>query len=244
MSDLIKELHDKLIRTELESIQSCRRAIAQVLEGSGAEFGAGDRPWPVSKNVNVKYFDDLGILSEYFPLSMQGVTNLNAKEITQLGNSTQDFIIGAHLFEHLEDPFSWLDQVFEVLRINGKLLLAIPNKERTFDIDRKVTTYEHLLKDANHGGLTSREEHLDEHFRILHPRKDFAGEHLSEGELATKIESEMQNKNLNIHFHTFTLESLNNIIGKYCDENGKFSLELIIPSINEIIVLLIKKVNI
>jgi hypothetical protein len=244
MSDLVKELHDKLISTELESIQSCRRAAAQILEGSGAEFGAGDRPWPVPEYVNVKYFDDLSILDGYFPHSMKGVTDLNAKQIMELGHRTQDFVIGAHLFEHLEDPFSWLDQVFEVLKSNGKLLLAIPNKERTFDIDRKVTTYEHLLKDAIQGGHISREEHLIEHYRILYPRAEFAGKHLSEKELAVKVKSEMRNKDLNIHFHTFTLESLKKIIERYCDESDKFTLELIIPSINEVILLLNKKVGV
>jgi hypothetical protein len=97
-----------------------------------------------------------------------------------------------------------------------------------------------LLQDANDWGISSREEHLVEHFKILHPRKDFAGKYLSEEELSVKIELEMQNKHLNIHFHTFTLESLNNIISKCCDETAKFTLELIIPSINEIIVLLNK----
>ena len=65
-NDYLK-LHNYIIEIEIESINSCRRAVSQVLHGSGVEFGAGDRPWPVPKEVQVKYCDDLKILEGYFP---------------------------------------------------------------------------------------------------------------------------------------------------------------------------------
>jgi hypothetical protein len=241
MSDAYLELHNKIIETEIESIHSCRRAAAQVLNGSGVEFGAGDRPWPVPKEVDVKYFDDLKILDGYFPGEHNGVVDLNAKNITELGENSQDFVIGAHLFEHLEDPLGWLDQVFKVLKPSGYLLLAVPNKSRTFDIDRDITTFTHLDRDRLDGGKLSRFEHLFEHFTVLHPRKDFGGKTLSKEQLNEQIKLGMDNPDLNLHFHVFNLQSLESIIQKYIRQSKNYTLDLVIPIVNEIIILLRKQ---
>jgi hypothetical protein len=232
-----QELHEKIIEVELEAINSCRRAAAQSLFGSGVEFGAGDRPWPLPKAIDITYFDDEEILKTYFP--NEKANNLNAKEIKKLGQETQDFIIGAHLIEHLEDPLGWLLDCFWCLKKNGKLLLAVPNKQKTFDIERKLTSYEHLIRDQLSSGASSKKEHVIEHHTLLTPRPEFEDRKLTLQELREKVEIDEKNPRLNIHFHVFDLLSFGDILEKFKSQFD-FEVDLIIPVVNEIIVLLRK----
>ncbi len=64
-----------------------------------------------------------------------------------------DFVIAAHLLEHIPNPIGWLQQVSEILSDGGLLSLVLPDKRYTFDALRPVTTMSQII-DAH---LTDRQ---------------------------------------------------------------------------------------
>jgi SAM-dependent methyltransferase len=51
-----------------------------------------------------------------------------------------DYIITSHVIEHVPDMIGWLKELADVLKDNGVLSLAIPDKRFTFDYYRELST--------------------------------------------------------------------------------------------------------
>jgi hypothetical protein len=56
-----------------------------------------------------------------------------------------DYVIAAHVFEHIPFLVDWLSQVESVLVTGGILSLVIPDKRFTFDLNRRVTEFGEVL---------------------------------------------------------------------------------------------------
>jgi SAM-dependent methyltransferase len=50
-----------------------------------------------------------------------------------------DFVVAAHLIEHIPNPIGWFQQVAEILRPGGIASLVVPDKRFCFDARRDVT---------------------------------------------------------------------------------------------------------
>ena len=59
-----------------------------------------------------------------------------------------DYVIAAHVIEHIPDPVGWMEDLTRVLRPGGILSLVIPDKRYCFDINRSLTEVSDLV-DAN-----------------------------------------------------------------------------------------------
>ena len=59
--------------------------------------------------------------------------------------TTFDYVIAAHVFEHIPFMVDWLSQVESVLTTGGILSLVLPDKRFTFDINRRVTEFGEVL---------------------------------------------------------------------------------------------------
>lgn len=57
-----------------------------------------------------------------------------------------DFVVASHVVEHVPDLIGWLEMVAEVLAPGGRLLLAVPDKRFTFDINRPLTEMADLVE--------------------------------------------------------------------------------------------------
>lgn len=71
-----------------------------------------------------------------------------------------DLLIANHVFEHLVDPFRWLQSWGETLKSGGLFILCIPDKKYSFDKFRTDTTLAHFISDYLKGGNLSLDEHL------------------------------------------------------------------------------------
>lgn len=67
--------------------------------------------------------------------------------LTFIDDKSLDFVISSHCIEHLANPIGALLEWKRILSDNGLLILVIPDKERTFDHKRPVTTISHLIDD-------------------------------------------------------------------------------------------------
>lgn len=62
-------------------------------------------------------------------------------------NNSVDFVISSHVLEHFPNPIKALIEWDRVVKSNGFIFMIVPHKNRTFDSQRKRTTYGHLLSD-------------------------------------------------------------------------------------------------
>lgn len=184
--------------------QLSRELIAETyLRGEGIEIGALHNPLKVPASANIKYVDRLGVpqLREQYP-------ELNDKELVEVDilddgerlstipDSSQDFVIANHFVEHCQDPIGAVLAMFRVLKPDGILYLAIPDKRCCFDSDRPVTPVDHLIRDHVEGPEWSRGQHFEEWVRLVNKISD-------ENEAQEKI-AELSGKNYSIHFHAWT----------------------------------------
>ena len=77
------------------------------LAGRGIEVGAGDRPFPVPASAHILYGDirKLEELEGYFRTpDLPAVNDVDAQSFAGIDNNSLDFVISAHVIEHLRDP--------------------------------------------------------------------------------------------------------------------------------------------
>ena len=91
-----------------ESVNLERRAVAErFLTGHGIEVGAGDRPFPVPSHVRVFYGDirDAASVEDYFKTAdVRAGSPIDAQTFAGVADASLDFVISAHVIEHLRDP--------------------------------------------------------------------------------------------------------------------------------------------
>lgn len=68
-----------------------------------------------------------------------------------VGEERYDLIVASHVFEHLPDPLGFLRECDRVLAPGGRILLVLPDRRRTFDFFRPMTTTGGLLQAALEG---------------------------------------------------------------------------------------------
>jgi SAM-dependent methyltransferase len=131
--------------------------------------------------------------------------------LSLIGDRTYDFILCSHVLEHVANPLQAMSEMLRVLKNNGSLLLVIPNKEKTFDHDRTVTEFSHLLDDytkkTGEDDLTHLEEILKFHDLKFDPGAGTFDEF--------KQRSENNFKNRALHQHTFDPTTIKAIINYF-----------------------------
>jgi SAM-dependent methyltransferase len=132
-----------------------------------------------------------------------------------IADGTLDYLCSSHVLEHLPDPIGALLEWHRVLRPGGLLYLVVPDKRFTFDEPRAVTSVEHMLRDFN-AGTTSADDavHVDEfvfqtNWSILSPKTPAPDlPHAQAAARARYLHRLEQDLPIDIHFHTFTPDSL------------------------------------
>lgn len=205
-----------------------RQYFSRTLFGTGVEFGAGPRPMTLPARCRVRYADifDADEFAEK-STSMGGKDDTaifmdidlqdSMDEMSTIENNSIDFVIGSHVIEHVRSPFRAIDNAYKRLRDGGCMLLVVPDRDRTFDVNRSITTFDHHLADYY---LPSRErdlEHFLEGSRIV---EGFESDGLKERAF------DRWEKRVDTHMHTFTPATFTPIAEWACREIGYSSYEL------------------
>ena len=183
-----------------------REWLAADLTGTGLEIGAGASPFPVPLGCRVLYGDRLTyeqLTAEPYPgqrtcdlVVPEILTEFD--EISGVADESLDFLIACHVIEHTRNPIGSIAAAWRVLRPGGRLLLVIPDKERTFDRERPVTPLDHLLEDFH---VPARERDLDhyrEFYRVAFPVPEDTLEETARRRFTEEYA---------IHYHVWTHES-------------------------------------
>jgi SAM-dependent methyltransferase len=156
-----------------EEIATVRAELSKrFISGSGLEVGAGARPFPIPAGARVFYGDirDRASLQSYFKTeAVQTGQSIDAQTLAGIANGSLDFVISAHVIEHLRDPIGAIHNSIRVLKRGGIHLLVVPDMRRTFDRDRPETTVAHVLADFYDGGVGTCTQGYEEHLRYVHP---------------------------------------------------------------------------
>jgi len=143
--------------------------IKKYLRGEGIEIGALHYPVKLHENVKAKYvdrYDISGLRSQYPELKNFDLVKVDiiddGEKLTKINEDSLDFIISSHFLEHTQNPIQTIETHLSKIKIGGVLYYAIPDKWMGFDIDRPLTTFEHILKDFQNGPSISYVDHLNE----------------------------------------------------------------------------------
>jgi SAM-dependent methyltransferase len=93
-----------------------------------------------------------------------------ASDLSNVTASTYDFVASSHTLEHSANPIKALNEWRRVLRVDGWLVLVLPHRLATFDHQRSVTRFEHLLEDY----LADVTEDDTAHFEEILQKHDLA----------------------------------------------------------------------
>lgn len=177
---------------------------AEYLRGEGIEIGALDKPMWVPAGVRVRTVDRLpaaAIATLYRISTVVPVDYIcDATQLDGIPDESQDFLVANHVLEHLERPLFALSHWLRVVRRDGILFLAIPDKRFTFDRDRPATQFEHLTDEFEHPERVqeNRRAHYEEWVRLVEHNDDVGC-----GRLAQLCESRYP-----IHFHCWAAADL------------------------------------
>ena len=179
-------------------------------------------PLRVPSRANVRYVDrfPVELLREHYPeLSRDKLVPVDivddGERLASIEDSSLDFIIANHFYEHCEDPIATLSNHLRVLKPGGILYMAIPDKRKTFDRNRPVTDLEHLIRDHTHGPAASRMGHYEEWAMLVEPLNHDWWSADGAPDRARQLESE----NYSIHFHVWTPTAFVALL-MHCERTG------------------------
>lgn len=236
--DVVKWVSDKAhnLRAPLH-----RELIARAyVKGAGIEIGALHYPLRVPRQAKVRYVDRMTVpdLRKHYPeLRIQNLVPVDiiddGETLHTIADATQDFVIANHFLEHCQNPIGAIDSMLRVLKDQGIIYLAIPDKRYIFDRDRPVTPIEHHLRDYQQGPGWARKAHFEEYARLVHKVQEDA-------EVDREVKR-LMDADYSIHYHTWTqLELLHLLVIMRQQLGLRFELELFLKNGGEMICILRK----
>lgn len=192
-----------------------RESIAKLyLSGSGIEIGALHNPMKLDRHIKVKYVDlkDKDALpDEIEGKKVHKIVDIvdNAETLTSVNSNSQNFVIANHVLEHCANPILAIKNMLRVLKTDGILFLTIPDKRYTFDKDRTITNFEHIMQDFEQGAQISKKAHCEEWIKLAVKKSGNAAE--------TAIAELYQETFADIHYHCWTPKEILEMMVKLKD---------------------------
>ncbi len=223
-----------------ESSDVRKRISCRYLQGDGIEIGALHNPLPLSDQAKVRYIDRLPspeLQEHYSDLNPQQLVKIDliddGEVLSKISDNSLDFIIANHFLEHCENPIGTMRNHLRKIKTGGILYYAIPEKSCTFDNERSLTMFDHLVEDDTLGPITSRKNHFCEWVTFVEKKEDPA-------KIDSRVSALMAMK-YSIHFHVWDMATCFQFLYKtneYLDNS--FYLLHFEKNENEIITLLKK----
>lgn len=221
--------------------QQVRKDIAfQYLKGEGIEVGALHAPLQVPEGVKVHYVDRMSVsdLRQQYPeLGGVGLVEAdivdNGETLSSIADNSWDFLIANHMIEHCQNPIGALENFLRVVKPGGLVYMGVPDKRYTFDIDRPLTSLDHLIRDYKEGPEWSKVGHYEEYVRLVDSK-------FHQESVAVRMQHLLE-IDYSIHFHVWTAETFPELL-EYCNKNLSFGFEteLFQENFDEIITILRK----
>jgi SAM-dependent methyltransferase len=217
-----------------------RRAVsARYLAGDGIEIGALHYPlWTDPARARVRYVDRLTVpelRAQYPELAAYDLVAVDVVDdgetLRTFADASLDFIVGNHMLEHCENPLGTLRSHLQKVRPGGILYYAVPDKRMSFDIERPLTPFAHLVRDDREGPEGSRVGHFREWAELVNKHRTPEARDANVRELLAK--------NYSIHFHVWDADAYADFLDRAREYlGGGFRIEHLAQNDTEIITVL------
>lgn len=214
------------------------------LKGEGIEIGALDRPLLLPRAAHARYVDRYPAqeLAQHYPeikprrMVKPDVVD-DGEKLSQFKDDSLDFVIANQFIEHCENPVGAIRNMLRVVKPQGIVFMAVPDKRKTFDQGRPLTSTEHLLQDDREGPNGSRRQHYEEYTReVFRPNDPVA----FQAQVEHLIDS-----HYSIHFHVWDARSFNGWLSSMQGQAGfEFEVLLFVQGEKENFVILEKGLTI
>jgi predicted SAM-dependent methyltransferase len=216
-----------------------RDVAARYLAGEGLEIGALHYPlWTDPARARVRYVDRLTVpelrrqypeLDTYDLVSVDVVDD--GETLATFADGSLDFIVGNHMLEHCENPLGTIRSHLRKVRPGGTLYYAVPDKRMSFDVDRPLTPFEHLVRDDREGPQGSRLAHFREWAELVNKQRTPA-------DLEENVRKLLE-MNYSIHFHVWDAATYSDFLDRARGYlGGAFRVEHLEQNDTEIITVL------
>jgi SAM-dependent methyltransferase len=179
------------------------------------EFGAGPSPFPLPLHCQVTYADRLSKAD--FEIQYAGYTSspeipmdvvepdliADIQDLSCVPDQSLDFVVASHVIEHTPNPLLAFEQVYSKLCFGGRFLLVVPDKHRTFDRRRELTSLKHLALDYLRPSRKRDILHYIEVYSLSFPVRFDKLDRTANCACAS---------NTDIHYHTFTYKSFMEVV--------------------------------
>lgn len=129
---------------------------------------------------------------------------MEATSLDKIPAGSYDIVLCSHVLEHTANPLQALEEWNRVLVPGGFLFLIVPDKNRTFDHRRQVTTLDHIKDDYNARRGEADMTHLGEVLKLHDLSRDPAAGDMKNFEKRCRRNAEVRG----MHHHVFNLRSL------------------------------------
>jgi len=143
-----------------------------------------------------------------------------ATELKDIPNEQYDFLLSCHSLEHVANPIKALHEWKRVLKRDALLILVLPDKRYTFDVNRPYTQFDHLVEDYTTGTDENDTTHFEEILRYHDIQKDAGLEGVSQ--LKEKLNDNYSKRMA--HHHVFSQDVVKNML-EYCGFKVKHQQE-------------------
>lgn len=217
LAELVAVLHRQRNAADYERpkliVNSARKTTARMfVRGKGIEVGAGSRPFPIPEGAVCLYGDirDGEALNSYFDdKDIRNDEFIDAQTFAGLKDASFDFVISAHVIEHLENPIGSIRNAIRILKSGGIYILVAPDRRFTFDLHRSGTSLRHLLQDDEDGGDSTRIDDYKDFIENVGV-KYYGNQPPSDGYDAEA--RRLAAKNHDIHFHAWNTDEFRSML--------------------------------
>jgi SAM-dependent methyltransferase len=130
-----------------------------------------------------------------------------ASNLATIPSGKYDFLVASHCLEHCANTLKTVKEWLRVVKKGGVLLIIVPDKRYTFDQNRPITTFKHLLDDLENEVDETDMAHLEEILELHDLNRDLAA-----GTKEQFINRSLANhENRCLHHHVFDFELLRKI---------------------------------
>ncbi len=193
-----------------------REHFSRRLAGHGLEIGPLHRPMVRHSGMSVDYIDRFTVaeLREHYPeLSELPLVEPDiigdAETLANVADRSYDFVIAAHVIEHMRNPISSINAWCRVTKKGGLLYLIVPEKRAIFDRRRLRTTLEHLILDYLEPSRERDYGHFLDYAVFVHDKS---------GRDALAEADRLEAADYSIHFHVFLPSDVVNLL-QWMNEN-------------------------
>jgi predicted SAM-dependent methyltransferase len=202
---LLGKVEDTIAVTTTE--KDWRTYFASKLKGKGLEIGPLHRPMVTHSGMKMTYVDRCTVaeLRAHYPelneLPLVEPQILDdAETLKTVSNESFDFIISAHVIEHMKNPLSALEQWARVVKPGGLIYMIVPDKRVTFDKKRVRTSIAHMVLDYKNPSDARDYEHYLDYAVHVHDKV--------EPNSAIEEANRLLETDYSIHYHVFIPEDV------------------------------------